>query len=336
MSRDWKHRQPSRLPLAAAVIAWPAISDRRPASMQRAGSSGAVRRSGWAQTMFAGDRTEFGEQDTFFTGLGIPPGESGSAAGLSDIASCLPVEMSEGQDDLIGGSGKFAGKPVDLVSVERWRRQAGQKDRIVTPDCNLRAVTVPDRLDVVDSMLPPRECGFKRARITGNGVLHQKWPAIAVKPFQGCHERTDAPGPENEPVDGVAIQTNMVTSARIRIVDGALAGFETVIEPSAVKGRDVRSVARGNDHFVCPVSTDEPAKPARLLSFAECCPIPPCHALSNRIILTPPIFDTPDPCGTGIINLYRREFNDPVLAGMGEVPSGPAPCADRKRIAWPR
>ena len=57
-------------------------------------------------------------------------------------------------------------------------------------------------------------------------------------------------GPEDEPFGDFGGQPDPERPAAIRVVDFDEAGFQPVLEPAPMKGRDICPIACGNDHTV--------------------------------------------------------------------------------------
>ena len=184
---------------------------------------------------------------------GVHPGEAEIAGREVEVPSGLPINLGEGDHHLVDGPLQGGGEALEVLEVELCRRQGREEDRIVPPDGGLRPVRLGDGPDLPDRHSGADGRGLQGPRIAGDGLLDDEGAAELCHSIKPSQEGAEVSRPEDEAVDVFPRQTDAADLAVVvRIGDGAVPRLEPLLEPLAVEGGDVRSVAGGDDHLSPP------------------------------------------------------------------------------------
>ena len=181
----------------------------------------------------------------------IFPSEPELAGGLVKVPLRFLVDLGEGYHHLVAGTFESLGQLLEVLAVKvRWRERC-EENGIVAPNCHLGPVVFGKRFHVLDGALFIDDRGFELVRIGGNRILNLERSTELAHVFQPFHKGSEVLGPEDE---AVHVLWQEADSADLASVVGighlAVSGLQSIFEPLAVEGRDIRLVAGGDNHVV--------------------------------------------------------------------------------------
>jgi len=204
-----------------------------------------------AHLVLGRDGGELGDERASLLGLGIAPGEAVAASGGGEVAGALAVEVGEGDHDFVHLVLKRRRELRETGPVGLGRRQRRDQDRVVAPDHSTRSPLLPELHHLRDRRLGVDHVGLERAGIAGDRELDHEGRPGRDRP-QVREEGLDVPGPEHEARGLRRLERDPVGRAAVGVFHLGKAGPEPGQEPGGVEGRDIRAIARGDDHFPMP------------------------------------------------------------------------------------
>ena len=202
--------------------------------------------------MGGGGIGEGGEKVALFAGPGVVPREAPGARRPFHVAGCLAVNLREGDHHLVDRPGQGPGNLGEIAPVPLRRRQRRGDHRIVTPHRHPRPEGATDTVQLADGVSGFDRRRIEGARISGDRLLDDE--GIPAVPNFGkvAQKGLQVSSPEDETVDGADTQRHPVDLPAVGVDHAAIPGLEARHEPFTVEGRNVRLVARRDDHSFSP------------------------------------------------------------------------------------